>query len=121
MEYAKRMFADGRLSEPLILDALTAGDQEVVVCALALRAEVSVERVQKIIATQSAKGMVALSWQAGFDMPAAMVLQTKLAKVPPPDLVRSRAGSQGFPMTPEEMSWQLEFFASMVGDVKPEA
>ncbi len=118
MEYAKRMFAEGRLTEPLMLEALAAGDLEFVTCALAIRAEVSIERVRKIIATQSAKGMVALSWKAGVDMPSAVLLQTKLAKVVPPDLLRPRPGSRGFPMTVEEMLWQLDFFASMVGDVK---
>lgn len=119
MEYAKRVFTEGHLTEPLLLEALAAGDQEFAACALAVRADVSVVRVHKIVATQSAKGMVALCWKAGFDMSTAVILQTKLAKVAPPDLLRPRPGSQGFPMTTEEMLWQLEFFASMVGDVKP--
>ncbi len=118
MEYARRLSVEGRLTEPLLQEALTAGDLAFAACALAVWAEVSLERVDKIISTQSAKGIVALSWKAGLEMATALALQTKLAKVPPPDLLRPRPGSQGFPMTTEEMLWQLEFFASMVGDTK---
>jgi len=49
-------------------------------------------------------------------MAAAVMLQTKLAKIAPPDMVRPRPGSTVFPMTAAEMLWQLEFFAAMVGD-----
>jgi len=119
IDYVKRLFAEGQLTEQAILKALTSGEMELVACALAVRADVSVERVNKIIATQSAKGMVALSWKAHFDMSAAVVLQTKLAKVAPADTLRPRSGSSGFPMTEEEMLWQLEFFAAMVGDIRP--
>jgi hypothetical protein len=114
------LFSEGQLTEQAILRALMAGEQDLVSCALAVRADVSLERVNKIIATQSAKGMVSLCWKAGLSVAAAVSLQTKLAKVPPPDIVRARPGTSGFPMPEEEMLWQLEFFAAMVGDVKPD-
>jgi uncharacterized protein (DUF2336 family) len=112
----QRMYAAGKLNEPLVLSALAANELEFVICALAVCANVSVERVRKIAATQSAKGVTALAWQAGLSMAAAVMLQTKLAKIAPPDMVRPRPGSPVFPMTAAEMLWQLEFFAAMVGD-----
>ncbi|PKU26209.1 DUF2336 domain-containing protein [Telmatospirillum siberiense] len=117
MEHVTRLLAENSLSDAVILDALSAGDREFVICALALRAEVSVERVRKIIETQSAKGMVAVCWKAGMAMTATVPLQTKLAKVIPSDVLRPRSSTaDGYPMSPDEMLWQLEFFASMVGD-----
>jgi uncharacterized protein (DUF2336 family) len=118
LEYVRRLFDAGQLTEQAILKALGGGETELVVCALAVRAGVSIERVEKIVATQSAKGMVALSWKARLSMPTAVALQTKIAKVPPLETVRPRSGSTDFPMTVDEMLWQLDFFASMVGEGK---
>lgn len=119
MEHVRRLTAEDKLSDSLILDALSSGDQEFVVCALSVRAGVSVERVRKIVETQSPKGMVALCWKAGVAMSATVPLQAKLAKVAPPDVMRPRASSaDGYPMSEDEMVWQLEFFASMAGEGK---
>jgi hypothetical protein len=99
------------------MDAMTANNQEFVILSLAALARVSAERARKIISTQSAKGIVALVWRSGLSMQVAVAVQTKLAKIPPGDVLKPRAGSQTFPLTVEEMDWQLEFFAAMVGDV----
>jgi len=51
-----------------------------------------------------------------LSMQAAVALQAKLAKIAPDDLLHPRPGSKAFPMVSDEMLWQLDFFASMVGD-----
>ncbi|MDR3439200.1 DUF2336 domain-containing protein [Telmatospirillum sp.] len=111
-----RLQSEGKLDDKRLVDGLTANDNEFVMHALARLAGVSVNRVNKIVTTQSAKGIVSLTWKAGLSMQTAVALQTKLAKIPPPDLLLPRPGSKAFPMALEEMAWQLEFFASMVGD-----
>ncbi len=116
---AARMHQSGHLSENIIASALSAGDLDFVVNALAVRAEVSVERVRKIISTQSAKGMTALAWQAGLTPAMSVGLQTQLSRIAPPDVLHPRAGTRTFPLDAAEMVWQMEFFASMVGDRTP--
>lgn len=117
--HVRRLSEENTLTDAIVLDALSAGDVEFVICALAVRAGVSVERVHKIVDTQSPKGMVALCWKAGMEMSTTVPLQAKLAKVPPGDLLRPRsAATDGYPMTSDEMLWQLEFFASMAGEGK---
>ncbi len=113
----QRQFAEGKLNDQIISDALAVNDGDFVLQALAILARVSLDRVNKIIGTQSAKGIVSLGWKAGLSMQTAVALQTKLAKIQPADLLRPRPGFQAFPLTTEEMEWQLEFFASMVGDI----
>lgn len=115
---ARRMYQAGQLTETVINAALAANDLEFVLHALAVRAEVSVERVRKIISTQSAKGTVALTWRAGLSPAISVTLQTKLARVSPADVVQPRPGSHSFPLDPAEMTWQMEFFASMAGEHK---
>ena len=117
-ESAEQFYKAGRLDEAIIMSALSSNKIEFVVSALALRATVSVERARKIVSTQSAKGMTSLAWRAGLSMPAAVSLQTKLAKIAPADVVKPRVGADGYPLSTEEMSWQLELFAAMVGDVE---
>jgi uncharacterized protein (DUF2336 family) len=119
LQSAQRMYAAGRLEEPVMLAALAANDTDFVLAALAVRAGVSLELVQKIVSTQSAKGLTALAWQAGLSMAAAVQTQTKLAKIAPTDVLRPRVGSQAFPLSAEEMSWQIEFFSTMAGEAKP--
>ncbi|HLN22934.1 MAG TPA: DUF2336 domain-containing protein [Patescibacteria group bacterium] len=118
-DLALRMYQARRLEEPVIIAGLDANDIEFVVCSLAVRASVSPDLVRKVVGTQSAKGVTALAWQAGLSMAAAVHLQTKLAKISPADVLRPRPGTQVFPMTAEEMTWQLEFFGAMAGDGKP--
>lgn len=120
-ERLREMAAAGQLDDKAVTDALLAGEDLFALRALAVGAGVSEARVEKILATRSAKGMVALAWRAGLTMETAVTLQVKLAKVSPGDLVRARPGSDAFPMAPDEMLWQLDFFASMVGDGMPDA
>ncbi len=113
---AEGMHRSGHLSEAVIATALSANDIEFVVSALALRADVSIERVRKIVSTQSAKGMTALAWQAGLSPTMAVALQTQLSRIAPSDVLPPRPGTTNFPLEAAEMAWQLDFFASMVGD-----
>ncbi|MTJ82654.1 MAG: DUF2336 domain-containing protein [Telmatospirillum sp.] len=112
-----RVLANGLLTDKMVQDALAEDDGDFVIHLLAGGSGLSANRVGKIVSTQSAKGIVSLAWKCGLSMQAAEALQTRLARIPPADVLRSRPGTRAFPMTQDEMSWQLEFFASMVGEV----
>jgi len=50
-------------------------------------------------------------WRSGFSMGLAEQLQLRLGRISPDAMMRAANGG-GFPMTDEELDWQIEFFAS---------
>ncbi|HWK44832.1 MAG TPA: DUF2336 domain-containing protein [Stellaceae bacterium] len=109
---ARQMSALGELTEELMAESI-GGDRDFLAAALAIKADLSVAVVQKILASHSAKGMTALAWRAGCGMRLALQLQLRLAHLPPKSRLHAIPGG-GFPLTPDEMRWQIEFFDSMV-------
>jgi len=101
--------AAGRLNADFVEDAALSGHRECVALALAELARVPVTSVRRILACGRAKPMVALAWHAGLSMRIAFKLQTFVMKLPAHELLAARGGVN-YPMTPEEMSWQLSCF-----------
>jgi hypothetical protein len=66
--------------------------------------------VQKVVSLASAKGIVAVVWRAGFSMGLAEQLQLRLGRIAPDAMMRAAARG-AFPMSDEELDWQIEFFA----------
>lgn len=97
----------GQLDESTVDTALSGNDPTFVICALAVLAELPVGLVRKTVATQSAKGIVAIAWKGGLSVTLAEQLQTKLLRLPPSRLLRGHDGT--FPLAADEMTWQLEF------------
>jgi uncharacterized protein (DUF2336 family) len=115
-ERARQLAEANRLDAAAIHAALDAHDGVFVICALAQKAGVSKQRAEKIFAMHNAKGVVSLVWMAGFDMALAVALQARLAMISPNEVLRPRPGTTGFPLTNDEMSWQMALFASLVGE-----
>ncbi len=109
-ERAEAMREKGWLDEGSVTKALGTGDRGFVIAALALASGLSRPAVQKVISLASAKGIIAVVWRAGFSMVLAEQLQLRLARIAPDALMRAADGA--FPMTDEELDWQIEFFAS---------
>lgn len=109
-ERASQLHATGKLDEQMVLDGLGKGDRSFVSAALAELSDLPPEVVQKIASMQSAKGVTALAWKAGLGMRAAVQLQLRLARIAPAKILHPKNGVD-FPLTTEEMTWQLEFFA----------
>jgi uncharacterized protein (DUF2336 family) len=107
---ARRQHEAGELDEESVTAALRASDRSFVRAALAVRCGLPVESVDKIIAAQSAKGLVALAWRAGLSMRSAVSLQTSLAHLPQASVIRAREDG-GFPLSPDAMRWQLDFLS----------
>jgi uncharacterized protein (DUF2336 family) len=112
----KQLHAQGKLEEKDVAAALTANKLEMVTGAIAVRAGLALDVVKKAIETQSAKGMVALTFKAGLSMEIGAQLQSKRSRVPPSGVVRGRNGA--CPLSPEEVDWQIDFFKSLVADAK---
>ena len=104
---AQQLKAQGRLDESTVDAALAGGDHAFVIAALAVLSGVSFATVRKTVHTQSAKGIVAVTWKAGLSVGLCDQLQVKLLRLPPSRQLHARGGV--FPLTADEMDWQLEF------------
>ncbi len=110
-ERARRMHAEGTLTEDEIDDAIFRGDRGFVVHGLALLAGVADSIVESILNAHSARGVVAIVWKAGLGMRLAMKVQLQIAQIAPASVIKARDGVD-FPLTEQELTWQLEFFGA---------
>lgn len=109
----RRIYADGNLTEDCVSQALGSGDRRFVTAALAVLSDLPLSLVEKIGESKSARGVTAVCWKAGLSMRFANQLQIRYAFIAPNAALNPATGNK-FPLTPEEMEWQIEFFASMV-------
>ncbi len=98
----------GRITEDTLLVAGRRGEARLCTALLAHAAHVPHSVVERCATLRSAKGLISLVWQADFSMRAAGVLQTLLLRLSPEEVLHPTANG-GFPLTPEEMRWQIEF------------
>jgi len=103
---AKKLFADGDLSEEKVSDGLAMHDRAFVKAALSLRAEIPMNDVEKVFDVRAPKSICAICWKAGFSMRLALKLQ-QFFGVKSNALIYPRGG-MSYPMTEEELRWQLE-------------
>jgi uncharacterized protein (DUF2336 family) len=115
MQKAKALHAEGKLNDEVLNQAMVLHDSDFIVAALAVLSGLSKSVVEKIITTKSAKGMVALAYRAKLSAHMAAQLQMKVSRIPPSSLLAARYDGQ-YPLNPEEIDWQISFFASMVGE-----
>lgn len=109
MERVQRLNLAGALNEDTFLLALTEDDLDFVKAALEVMAGVPSDCVRHVIAVKSAKGIVALAWQAGLSAATAARLQVLLGRILPGDVIRPHADG-GYMLSPQDMTWQIEFF-----------
>jgi hypothetical protein len=94
-----------------LLDAAREGDAGRAAVMLALAADVPLPVVRRAASLRSAKGLVSLTWKAGFSMKAGYALQVLLAHLSPAAALKAGPGNS-FPLSVQEMHWQLEFLSS---------
>jgi len=106
-ERANKLDARNMLDDDALGEAIEAAQHDFVVEALSLRSELTRPSVEKLLRSASGKAITALAWRAGLSMRMAMRLQAKLGRVPPHRMVNARNGTD-FPLSAEEMAWQIE-------------
>jgi len=104
--------AAGKLVERHLLQV--AGEKTVPLIAAALShlGQLPLMTVIEVIQAASAKGMLAICWASDLSAEAAAQLQLKIARVPPDDIIKPRAGG-GFDATEAELEWQIEMFTDL--------
>ncbi|MBC44250.1 MAG: hypothetical protein CMO08_00355 [Thalassospira sp.] len=109
---ALAMHAKKKLTDKEVAKALAANDVKFARASLAVLAGIPPEAVSKVLNTHSAKGVVSLAWKAGLPADLAVKIQVKLGHVPPSQTLNPRSGNQ-YPLSEDDMNWQLEFFTGM--------
>ena len=99
-----------KLSEDVLLGAASRGEVRLASAMLAVAATLPVSVVDRAVRLRSAKGLVSLTWKAGFTMRTAAVLQTVLARLAPETVLPAGPGGS-FPLALEEMRWQIDFLS----------
>lgn len=107
---ASMLKSQGELHDDLISRAIAAGQRPFVVAALSAASGLTIRQVEDIVASKNPKAVVALCWKAGFKMDLAYQAQVRFAAILPRAAV-DPADDGGYPMSPDELSWQLEGFA----------
>ncbi|WP_417515119.1 DUF2336 domain-containing protein [Minwuia sp.] len=105
-DFADHLASQGKLNDEVIQGAIEKNRRSFVVHALALMSERSDAGVEKILKMRNGKATTALVYQAGLSMRTALLMQQRIAKVSPSQIVPARNGVD-FPMTPDEMDIQI--------------
>lgn len=106
MGRAQKLHAAGELSEEVVSDAIAMRDRAFVMAALALRARTTVDNIEKVFDVRAPKSICAVTWRCGYSMRLALKLQQVMGGVRPASLIYPRGGTD-YPMTEEELRWQL--------------
>jgi len=105
---AHRLLMRRKLSEDAVHDAIQRGNTRLAAALLAVAADVPVAVVDRAASLRSAKGLVSLIWKAGFSMNLSGPVQATLAHLSPSAMLTATPNG-GFPLSVEEMRWQLDF------------
>jgi len=106
---AARLNKEGKLTEKLLEGSLVEGDRAFVMAGLAELSQIPLPIVDRIVGTHAPRAVTALVWRAGLSMRFARQVQLRLAQIPPKTALNARDGVH-YPMSEDEMRWQLEFF-----------
>jgi len=107
----KRLRREKKLDDAAITAAAQGGEKLFVKLALAELAAIRADAVDKILTARSAKGVIALCWKAKLKLATAVAIQQRTLSLPPKSVL-NQPKWDGWPLTEEELKWQLEFFGA---------
>ncbi|MGD0431160.1 MAG: DUF2336 domain-containing protein [Acetobacteraceae bacterium] len=97
-------------TEADLLAAARDGDARKAAVMLAIAADIPLPAVWRAAMLRSAKGLVSLTWKAGFSMRTGYAMQVLLARLAPGTALKPGPGNS-FPLSVQEMCWQLDFLS----------
>lgn len=107
----KRLRREKKLDDAAVVAAAQGGEKLFVKLALAELAAIRADAVDKILTARSAKGVIALCWKAKLKLATAVAIQQRTLSLPPKNIL-NQPKWDGWPLTEEELKWQLEFFGA---------
>lgn len=109
---AVQLYNAGQLTDKTVSAALASGRRAFLMASLALRSGLEEPVVHSLLNSRSGKAMTALAWKADLDMAFALQLQLRLGNLPPASAIRPDAEG-AFPMTEDDMIWQIDLVADV--------
>jgi len=106
-ERANDLYEKGKLDDSAITEACHSGDVEFVKKSIVLKSKMGFTVVEQIFDMASAKSVLAICWKAGLSINTAVLVQKRIARIPPSEVQGGSAGK--YPYTDDEMEWQLDF------------
>lgn len=103
----RQLHTVGAIDEESIAEDARRGDFRRVAVQLAVISGLPVAAVDRAAALHNTKALVSIVWLARMPMQLAMLVQSVLGQCPPNQTMVPDAQG-GFPMTPEEMRWQID-------------
>lgn len=104
---ARQMYESGTLTEDAVLEAVSEGKRPFVLAAFELITGLSEDAVHSLASSINPKAVVALVWKAGYSMEFAVQLQLRLANIPPEKALKPTEDGH-FPLSEDQLSWQIE-------------
>ena len=95
-------------TEDDVLTAARSGDARAAAMLLSAASGLPLSVIRRASTLRSAKGLVSLAWKAGLTMKSGYALQILLARLSPNVALKAAPGNN-FPLSVQEMRWQLDF------------
>jgi len=109
MDMVMRLYNARKLDSEMVTKALMSADHGFVFAALLVKAGVEPEVGRRMFMEKNPKGIVALCWKAHAPVSLAVQVQQRLGRLPPSEVLLPKDDGE-YPLSEEEMEWQLEFF-----------
>lgn len=108
-EKLARYIATDALTPEVLHDAAIWQDWDFFFAAMGQRANIHPAIIRKMMTAGTAKPIIAACFAARLPMRLCVELQKTVGKLQPRELVYARGGTD-YPMTEQDIRWQLEFF-----------
>lgn len=104
-----RYVRDGALTPEVIHDAAVWQDWDFFYAALSVRSGINPDILRKMMTSGAAKPLITACYCAQIPMRMCIEFQRIVGKLQPRNLVYAKGGTD-YPLTAQDMTWQLEFF-----------
>ncbi len=102
----------GKLKSDIILRALQAGDHPFVFASIIVMSGLPVGVARKIFMEKNPKAIVALCVRAKLPAALTVMVQQKMARIAPSQVIGNERGGLG-DLDRDELNWQIEFYTDM--------
>lgn len=109
---AERLRSFGRLNDEALAHSARLAQKRMMAALLAVAGALPDRAVKKAISLRSAKGLISLVWLGAFSPRHNRAVQVLLCQIPPAAALVG-PDAESFPLSVDEMSWQIGF---LVGD-----
>ena len=109
---AQALFQRGELDSELLSECLIEGRRNFVIEGLSLLSGKPRDLIVKVLVSGSVKGVTAVCWAAGLSMRFATQVQFQMSSILPDRALYARSNGD-YPLSEDEMKWQINFFENM--------